>query len=103
LWQRVASVKATVKNSGSVAGEEVAQLYIGIPGAPLKQLRGFEKVKLAPGQSAGVEFALTRRDLSEWDVATQQWVLQDGKYRVFVGASSRDIRLTGWIKVAKAS
>lgn len=99
LWENVATVKATVRNTGPVAGEEVAQLYVGIPGAPLRQLRGFEKVKLAPGQSASVEFGLTRRDLSEWDVGKQKWVVQDGEYKVFVGASSRDIRLTGSIVV----
>ncbi|TWU77554.1 hypothetical protein ED733_007571 [Metarhizium rileyi] len=100
LWDTVAEVKATVANTGPVAGEEVAQLYLGIPGAPLKQLRGFEKARLAPGQSRNITFALTRRDLSEWDVGKQQWTIQNGEYKVFVGASSRDTRLTGTIVVA---
>ncbi|KAG8416182.1 glycoside hydrolase 3, variant 2 [Metarhizium acridum] len=99
LWDIVARVRITVTNTGSVAGEEVAQLYLRIPGAPLKQLRGFEKARLAPGQPTTVDFGLTRRDLSEWDVGRQQWVVQGGEYRVFVGASSRDIRLTGSIVV----
>ncbi|KID77552.1 Beta-glucosidase cel3A [Metarhizium brunneum] len=99
LWDVVARVSTTVTNTGSVAGEEVAQLYLGIPGAPPKQLRGFEKARLAPGQSATVEFGLTRRDLSEWQVARQRWVVQRGEYGVFVGASSRDIRSTASIVV----
>ncbi|EFY97562.1 beta glucosidase (glycoside hydrolase family 3) [Metarhizium robertsii] len=99
LWDVVARVSTTVTNTGSVAGEEVAQLYLGIPGAPPKQLRGFEKTRLAPGQSATVEFSLTRRDLSEWQVARQRWVVQRGEYGVFVGASSRDIRSTASIVV----
>ncbi|KHN94649.1 Glycoside hydrolase, family 3 [Metarhizium album ARSEF 1941] len=99
LWDLVAGVKATVTNTGSVAGEEVAQLYLGIPGAPLKQLRGFEKVRLAPGQSTTIDFGLTRWDLSEWDVGRQHWMVQNGAYKVFVGASSRDIRLTASIVV----
>lgn len=101
LWDVVATVGATVTNSGSVSGEEVVQVYVGIPGAPPKQLRGFEKVALAPGQGARVTFALTRRDLSEWHVGLQRWVLQRGSYAVHVGASSRDIRLQGAVDVCE--
>lgn len=99
LWDVVATVQAKVSNSGPVAGDEIAQLYVGIPGAPPKQLRGFDKVSLAPGQDAVVRFELTRRDLSEWHVGRQRWVLQKGEYTVFVGASSRDIRLEGVVSV----
>lgn len=99
LWDVVATVEARVRNSGLVAGEEVAQLYVAIPGGPPKQLRGFEKVSLVPGQDAKVRFELTRRDLSEWHVGLQQWVVQEGEYIVFVGASSRDIRLRGVLSV----
>lgn len=93
LWDIVTTVPITITNTGTVPGEEVAQLYVGIPhDAPEKQLRGFEKVKLAPGQQAEVRFELTRRDLSVWDVVSQSWVLQKGEYKMYVGASSRDIR-----------
>lgn len=98
IWDPVATVTATVTNTGSThAAEEVAQLYVGIPGEgqPARQLRGFEKVRLAPGESADVVFELTRRDLSVWDVGAQGWVLQDGRYGLFVGSSSRDIRWEG--------
>lgn len=94
LWDTLAEVEVRLTNDGAVAGAEVAQLYLGIPGGPPKQLRGFDKVSLGPGQSATARFALTRRDLSVWDVLRQQWVVQAGAYPVFVGASSRDIRLT---------
>lgn len=99
LWSIVATVDATIANNGSVAGAEVTQLYMAIPNSPPKQLRGFEKTRLLPGCSSVVRFELTRRDLSIWDVETQQWTIQDGFYTVFVGASSRDIRLTGSIQV----
>ncbi|OTB17767.1 glycoside hydrolase family 3 protein [Daldinia sp. EC12] len=99
LWDIVATVNATIINAGEVSGAEVAQLYVGIPNSPPKQLRGFEKVPLAPGESAEVTFELTRRDLSIWDVVTQGWVIQAGQYELYVGASSRDIRLMGTIDV----
>ncbi|KAI0010234.1 glycoside hydrolase family 3 protein [Xylariaceae sp. FL0662B] len=99
LWSTIATVNATIKNTGSVAGAEVAQLYLGIPNSPPKQLRGFEKIPLAPGESGEVVFELSRRDLSIWDVVSQKWVVQRGNYPVYVGASSRDIRLTGSIDI----
>ncbi|KAI0882039.1 glycoside hydrolase family 3 protein [Annulohypoxylon maeteangense] len=99
LWEVVATVNVTITNSGAVAGAEVAQLYLGIPNSPPKQLRGFDKVNLQPGESAEVTFELTRRDFSVWDVVTQGWAVQDGDYDVYVGASSRDIRLTDSISI----
>ncbi|PHH64927.1 hypothetical protein CDD81_3784 [Ophiocordyceps australis] len=97
LWEIVATVDARIANTGSVAGAEVAQLYLGIPNSPPKQLRGFQKVLVEPQRSVPVRFALTRRDLSLWDVVQQQWVVQRGEYSVYVGASSRDVRLTSVI------
>jgi len=94
LWDVVATVTADVKNTGDRAGAEVAQLYVGIPGAPVRQLRGFEKPVLQPGETAKVKFDLTRRDLSTWDVVAQKWQLQKGGYAVSVGSSSRDLPLT---------
>lgn len=101
LWDTVATVSATITNTGSVSGAEVAQLYIGLPASapatPLKQLRGFDKLPLAAGASGTVTFSLRRKDLSYWDVGQQKWVLPTGAFNVYVGASSRDIRLTGTI------
>ncbi|KAI1473173.1 glycoside hydrolase family 3 protein [Daldinia caldariorum] len=99
LWDVVAKVSATVSNSGSIQGAEVAQLYVGIPNGPVKQLRGFSKPVLAPGESAVVDFDLTRRDLSTWDVIAQKWLLQKGDYGVFVGSSSRTLPLTGTLSI----
>lgn len=99
LWDTVATVTATVKNTGRRAGAEVAQLYVGIPGGPVKQLRGFEKIQIAAGRSARVSFPLTRRDLSTWDVVAQKWALKSGRYNIFVGSSSRDLPLRTSLKV----
>lgn len=78
---------------------EVTQLYVQIPNAPVRQLRGFEKVVLRPGESVEAGFALTRRDLSIWDVMLQQWRLQEAEYGVFVGSSSRDLRVNGTVVI----
>lgn len=99
LWDVVATVTATVTNTGDVAGAEVAQLYVGIPGGPVRQLRGFEKPVLDAGASATVSFPLTRRDLSTWDVVAQKWMLQKGEYPLYVGSSSRDLPLTGTLTI----
>ncbi|KAG5941878.1 hypothetical protein E4U53_007321, partial [Claviceps sorghi] len=99
LWDVVATVQARVRNSGLVAGAKVAQLYGAIPATPPRQLRGFEKVNLAPDQDGRMCFALTKRDLSDWHVGLQKWVVRDGEYGVFIRANSRDIRLDGVIFV----
>ncbi|KAI1853966.1 hypothetical protein JX266_001107 [Neoarthrinium moseri] len=103
LWDTIATVTCTITNNGSVAASEVTQLYIGIPGdefeVPVRQLRGFERVPLQPGDTSTVTFDLTRRDLSVWDHIVQQWRLQPGTYNVTVGASSRDFRLHGTIQI----
>ena len=86
------TVSATVTNTGSVAGAEVAQLYLGDPavaGEPPRQLKGFDKVYLRPGQSVKtVKFRLNGHDLSYWDDAADGWVLPDGGFKVYVGDSS---------------
>jgi beta-glucosidase len=94
LFDNLATVSVTVQNTGSVSGQEVAQLYLGIPNGPVHQLRGFEKVSVDPGQSETVQFSLTRRDLSVWDTNAQQWLLQKGTYNVYVGGSSGNLPLT---------
>ncbi|WP_067478243.1 beta-glucosidase family protein [Actinomadura hibisca] len=94
-------VQATVTNTGSRTGVAVPQLYLGLPspGAavpqPPRQLKGYQKVTLAPGRSARVTFPLDRRALSYWDQAGGGWKVAKGCYRVGVGPSSRDLPLTG--------
>lgn len=93
-----AEVSVTVKNSGSVAGAEVAQLYLAFPsaaGEPPLQLKGFQKTKaLAAGESATVSFDVTSLDKSVWDSASGSFQEVKGEFGVSVGSSSRDIRLT---------
>ncbi|PVH77153.1 glycoside hydrolase family 3 protein [Cadophora sp. DSE1049] len=99
LYDVLATVTATITNNGTVAGAEIAQLYIGLPtsapSSPPKQLRGFSKVFLEVGAKATVIFPLRRKDLSFWDSGAKKWVLPTGGFSVMVGASSRDLRLTG--------
>ncbi|WP_292922173.1 MULTISPECIES: glycoside hydrolase family 3 C-terminal domain-containing protein [unclassified Novosphingobium] len=92
-WQ----VFAQVRNLGARAGAEVAQLYLAMPaaaGEPPRQLKGFARVELAPGETREVSFALTRRDLSVWDDKAHAWKVPAGTMRIFVGNSSRDLPLS---------
>ncbi|KAI1077250.1 glycoside hydrolase family 3 protein [Whalleya microplaca] len=99
LWDIIANASATVTNTGLKSGAEVAQLYVGIPNGPVKQLRGFSKLVFEPKQSALFEFGLTRRDLSTWDVVAQNWLLQRGEYKIYVGSSSRKLPLVGTLTI----
>ena len=88
---RQVTVSARVTNTGKVTGSDVAQVYLGDPaaaGEPPRQLKGFQKVTLQPGQSTTVRFSLNGHDLSYWDDTADGWVLPDGQYRVYVGDSS---------------
>jgi beta-glucosidase len=92
-------VRFTVTNTGQRAGAETAQVYVGaqhpsVPRPP-KELKGFCKVWLAPGQSQRVSVPLNGRALAYYDVGAHGWKAERGLYRVLVGASSRDIRLQG--------
>lgn len=106
LWQTYATVRVNVTNTGAKAGKVVAQLYLGYQQAgteskklvdlPVKVLRGFEKVHLEQRESRIVEFNVTRRDLSYWDVDVQNWVmLTAGQYTFLVGESSGDLKVSG--------
>jgi beta-glucosidase len=74
LWENTVLVTFTLTNTGDVDGSEVAQLYLGIPydATTQRQLRGFDKVWLAAGETKSVTITLTRRDISFWDVVSQQ-------------------------------
>jgi beta-glucosidase len=88
---KLVTLSATVTNTGKVAGADVAQLYLSDPasaGEPPRQLKGYQKVSLKPGQSATVHFTLTGHDLSYWDDAANGWVVPDGAFGVYVGDSS---------------
>ena len=88
---RPVTVSATITNTGRVAGADVAQLYLSDPAAatePPRQLKGFQKVTLQPGQSATVRFSLSSHDLSYWNSAANGWVVPAGQFVVYVGDSS---------------
>ena len=91
------TVTLQVKNTGAVAGEEAVQLYVAPPACgvprPEKELRGFEKVALAPGEEKTVSFTLGRRAFAYYSERMQGWAVAPGAYTVEIGASSRDIRL----------
>ena len=88
-------VSATVKNTGKVAGAEVVQLYIGDTEAsvarPAKELKGFEKVWLEPGQSRKVSFRIGREALSFFDADAHKWVAEPGEFHAYLGNSSDNI------------
>jgi beta-glucosidase len=84
-------VSAVVTNTGSRAGSDVPQLYVGDPastGEPPRQLEGFDRVTLQPGQSRRVSFTLTPSQLSWWDDSANGWTQTPGTYQVYVGDSS---------------
>ena len=98
-----ATVTATVTNTGSRAGTDVAQLYVGDPaaaGEPPHQLKGFQRITLNPGASGTVTFTVTAHDLASWDTTSGNWIAQAGSYQVLVGDSSRNLPLTGTITVS---
>ncbi|WP_369370160.1 glycoside hydrolase family 3 C-terminal domain-containing protein [Promicromonospora sp. Populi] len=93
----------TVTNTGGVAGREVVQCYVSLPGSTVprapRALAAFAIVDLAPGESRQVELAVARDDLAYWDVRADRWLVEGGAYRVEVGASSRDLRATAEVAV----
>lgn len=97
LWESVYNVTISLCNTGEVDGATVPQLYVSFPdsapaGTPPQQLRGFEKVYLEAGATATVAFELMRRDISYWDIISQQWLIPSGEFTISVGFSSRDFK-----------
>jgi beta-glucosidase len=91
------SVSVDVRNTGKRAGRETVQLYVGDEATtdvvrPAKELKAFQKVSLAPGESTTIKFTLTPRDLSYYDVHARSWRSTPGTHRIYVGSSSADIR-----------
>ncbi len=92
----VFTVSIPVTNTGDRAGREIVQLYVSdlkttLP-RPVKELKGFKKISLEPGQTETVTFEISRDDLSYFDADKHAWVVDPGKFEALVGASSRDIR-----------
>jgi beta-glucosidase len=99
-----AVVRFTVANTGSRAGTEVAQLYVrdelATVARPVMELRGFTRVRLAPGERREVALALGPEHLRMLD-GGMRWVVEPGRFRVMVGRSSKDVRLRGELTVAR--
>ena len=90
------TVSVEVSNVGEREGQEVVQLYVGdrkssLP-RPLKELKGFSKISLAPGESRVVDFTVDRDDLSFFDPEKHEWVAEPGVFDIYIGAASDDIR-----------
>jgi beta-glucosidase len=100
-------VKVTMRlgNSGSRAGAEVVQLYVhdvkSTVDRPVKELKGFRRVMLNPGETQDVSFELDKAALSFYSVAKDDWVAEPGAFEVWIGASSRDIRLKGTFELMR--
>ena len=96
--KKTLTITVPVTNTGSVAGAEIVQLYISDKEAsvdrPVKELKGFEKVWLEPGQTKTVEFEIDRDALSFYDEATHSWVAEEGEFEAKICASSDDVRST---------
>lgn len=99
------TLKATIKvtNIGKVAGKEIVQLYISDKKAsverPVKELKGFKKVNLQPGETVEVEFEITKDALSYFDADKHEWVAEPGDFEVLIGSSSADIHCRGAFKL----
>ena len=95
----IVKVSFDVKNVGSREGEEVAQLYLGDSHAsvprPPKELKGFAKVSLRPGETKQITLMLDRRAFSFFDVKKHDWHAEPGDFAILVGSSPADIRLNG--------
>ena len=92
-------VRVDVTNMGERAGQEVVQLYVRDEAArvirPLQELKAFAKVALEPGETKSVTLELDRQALVFYDTAVHDWAVESGAFSLFIGASSRDIRLRG--------
>jgi beta-glucosidase len=111
LYTVLSSVQVTVQNTGKLAGRAVPQVYLSFPSSqtnisddglptPVKVLRGFDRTDvLHSGQSVTLTFNLRRMDVSSWDVVKQEWVIPSGTFGVLAGWSSRDLPLSGSLKL----
>ncbi|KAJ8116854.1 hypothetical protein OPT61_g1813 [Boeremia exigua] len=102
LWEPVLRLNATVKNTGAIVGATVAQLYMSFPATtvpedtPKQVLRGFSKILLQPGENGVATFELLRRDVSFWDVESQNWVIPAGAFEFKLLVASTLLVATGF-------
>jgi beta-glucosidase len=98
-------VSVDVTNSGKRSGDEVVQLYVEHVGSsverPIRELRGYRRLTLAPGETRTVQMPLLVSSLAYWDDAGHRWVVEPDAVRIRVGASSGDLRLDRTIRVSR--
>jgi beta-glucosidase len=102
---RVSSRQATftIKNTGRMKAAEIAQLYVQPPKGsvwrPVKELKGFARVDLRPGDSRTLSIPLDDRAFAYWDIAKHRWTVEPGTYKILIGSSSVDMKLIGELKI----
>lgn len=96
-------VSVTVKNTGKLSGKAVVQLYVSPPGReiirPIRELKGFEKVELAPGEKKTVEFELPKRAFAHWGTEFADWRVENGEYRIQICENAEKVVLEAPVKV----
>ena len=96
-------VTVRITNIGKVEGKEIVQLYVedieSTVIRPVRELKGFQKIGLKPGESKQVSFTLSKRSFAYWDQPTSGWRVESGEFHISIGSSSRDIRCTGSVTV----
>jgi len=101
----VINVQVDITNTGSVAGDEVAMLFVSFPDTqarrPVKELKGFYRVSLEPGMGKRVTIPVRVKDLDYFDMASNQWVTEAGTVNIMVGPNAALLPLTGSVQVVK--
>jgi len=105
LYDVLFTVTADVTNTGAVEGDQVPQLYLSLggPNDPKVVLRGFERLTLKAGETQKFTVELTRRDVSNWDTVSQNWVISQYAKKVYVGDSSRNLPLEAALEFSTAT
>jgi beta-glucosidase len=96
------TVTFNIRNTGQLEGANVAQLYVAAPqaaGEPPRQLKGFQKINLAPGERKQASLNLDSRAFSIWDTRSKEWKVISGQYEISVGDSSRNLPLHGAVEI----
>ena len=101
------TVSVNVRNTGKVKGKEVVQLYVAKPESrtirPVKELRGFEKIELEPGEEKTVTFTLAKRAFAYYRTDISDWYVESGDYTIMAAKSSRDIACTATVNVTSTT
>jgi beta-glucosidase len=98
-------VSLSLRNSGSRAGAEIVELYVhdghSSVDRPIKELKGFRRVELAPGETKAIRFTLDLSAFAYYSTAKKDWVAEPGEFQILVGASSQDIKLKGNLELTQ--